>query len=109
MFIFFEDDDTGALAHDKAVAVAVIGPGSSARLVVKRRTQGAASDKAGNTNRDDGRFSPPGDHDIGGTIFDETCRIANGMSPGRARRYHSVVRTFETVADRNLARGEINE
>ena len=75
-----EHDDAGALAHDEAVAVLVIGARGALGLVVEAGRERAAGGEAGDREAADRRFRAAGDHHVG---------IAERDEPRRHRRWHA--------------------
>ena len=63
--IFLEHDDAGALAHDEAVAVLVIGPARPLGLVVEVGRERPRLGEAGDADRADRRLGAAGEHDVG--------------------------------------------
>src|ERR1044072_7700950 len=80
MLIFFEDDDAGALAHDEALAVPVIGPARLLRPVVVARVERAGLSEAGDPDRADRRFRAARQHDVG-IVAASSSRIILAASP----------------------------
>ena len=109
MFIFFQADDACALAHHKAVAVLVIGPGCGGRIVVALGRQSLGLSKTGDSDRTDGRFRATGQHHIGVIESDHPRGITNTVSAGRTGSHNRVIRSHQTIFDRNLARNEIDQ
>ena len=60
-----EHDDAGALAHDEAVAVPVVGARGLLGRVVEVGRQRAAGGEAGDARAADRRFGAAGDHHVG--------------------------------------------
>ena len=79
------------------------------RLVVEARRQRPAGGKAGERKPVDRRFRAAGEHDLGVAIGDEPRRVADGVRAGRAGGHDGVVRAFEPVLDRDVARGEVDD
>ena len=107
--ITLEHHDPGALAHDEAITPLVVGPGGFRRRVVVVGRKGAAGRKTRQRDPADRAFRPAGNHHLGISKRHQPCGITDGMGPGRARRHHGMVRTLETVLDRNIARREIDQ
>ena len=105
----FENDDAGALAHDEAVAVAVIGPRGFLGRVVAVGGKRPAGGEAGKRKPADRRFRAAGHHDVGIAEDDQPRRVADGMRAGRAGGNDSVVRALELVADRHLAGDQVDD
>src|SRR5215203_4224366 len=107
--VLLEHDDAGALAHDEAVAVAIVGARGAGRIVVEVRRQRPAGGKAGERKPVDRRFRAAGEHDLGVAIGDEPRGVADRVRAGRAGGHDGVVRALEPVLDRDVARGEVDE
>src|SRR5947209_8253738 len=79
MFKFFDDANSRAFAHDKAIAVAIERAGGALRFVVafaERSHRG----KAGEAEFDDGSFRAAGQKNIRVTEFDDAPRFAEAMA-----------------------------
>ncbi|ENN85805.1 hypothetical protein RHSP_18548 [Rhizobium freirei PRF 81] len=109
VFQLLQNDDTGALAHDEAVTVTVIGTRSFLRRVVKVRRQRLAGGKARERDTADRCFGATGDHHIGVAEHDQAGSIANGVGTGRACGDDRMVRAAQLVADRDLAGNQVDE
>ena len=109
VFVFLEDDDPGALAHDEAGMAPVIGARGLLRRVVIGGAQGLAGEEAGDTERHDGALGPARHHHIGIVQHDHPRRVANSVHAGGAGRHDGVVRPLQAVADRDLAAGQVDQ
>ena len=103
-----EDDDARTLAHDEAVAILVERAAGLLRLVVARR-EGAHRRKPAHAHRGDGRLRPARNHHVGIVTLDDLERVADGMRRGRARGAGRRVGPLGTVADGDLAGGEVDD
>ena len=99
MLIFLEHDDAGALAHDEAVAVAVVGAAGLFRRVVEVGAERPRLGEAGNPDRADGRFGAAGQHDVGIVVLDHPRRVADRMRAGRAGGDDRVVGAHQAIFD----------
>ena len=81
-FQFFENHDAGALADNKAVAIAFKGTRGMLRIIVARR-QRAHRGKPRHAHRRDGRLSAAANHDVGIAALNDLEAVADGV---RARR-----------------------
>ena len=104
-----DHDDAGALAHDEAVAVAVIRARGRGRPVVEMGGQRLGGCEAGNGDAADGRFRTAGDHHVGIAEGNQPGRIADGVRAGGTGGDHGMVRPLEAVADRHVAGGEVDQ
>ena len=104
-----EHQGAGALAHDEAVAVLVIGARAPGRVVVEVGRHGAAGDEAGDADLADRRLRAAGDHDVGVAVLDEAHGVAHRVGARGAGGDHRVIRALEAVADRDLTRGQIDQ
>ena len=97
-----EDQDSGSLAHDEPVAVAVEGTAGTRRVVVARR-EGSHRREATQSHVGDRGLAAPGDHHVGMARLDQLVGIANRIgrrgAGGRDRR----ARTLQSPADRDLS------
>ena len=80
VFVLFQHHDAGALAHDEAVAVLVIGPRGLLGRVVEAGGERAAGIEAGDADAADRRFRAARQHHIG---------IVEARSAARRRRWHA--------------------
>ena len=104
-----EHDDAGALTHDEAVAIPVVGARGLGGLVVEMGCERAAGREAGHGDAADRALGAAGDHDVGIVQRDQARCIADGMRAGRARGDHGVIGALELMPDGDLARGEIDQ
>ena len=109
MLIFLEHDDAGALAHDEAVAVLVIGPARLLRPVVVAHVERAGLGEAGDADRADRRFGAARQHDVGIVVADHPRRVADRMGAGRAGGDDRMVRPHQAVFDAHLARDQVDQ
>jgi len=109
MFIFFEDNDASALAHDEAVAVLVIGTGSSCRIIIALGGQRLRLGEAGDSNRTDGRFRAAGQHHVGIIQRDHPSGITDAVGTGRAGRDDCMIGAHQAIFDGYLAGYEIDQ
>src|SRR5690606_21251734 len=77
VFVFFEDDDTRALAHHETVPVGVIGARGFLRRTVVSGGESAAGGEACDADSAYGGFRTTRNHDIGIVERDQARRIAN--------------------------------
>lgn len=105
----FENDDAGALAHDEAVTVDVIGARGFFRVVVVLGGQRLAGGKARERDTANRRFRTTGNHDVGVAERNQAAGVTDRMRAGRAGGDDRVVRAAKLMADRHLARGEVDE
>ena len=106
---FLEHDASGAFAHHKAVAIAVVGARGLLGPVVEAGRQGAAGAKSGQRKAIDRRLGAAGDHHVGVAEGDQPSRVADRVRAGRAGGDDSVVGTLEMVSDRDLPAHQIDE
>ena len=110
MLVFLEHHDAGALAHDEAVAVLVLGPrGAFGGVSLKPVDSARAGGEAGDAEAADRRLGAAGDHHVGVVERDQPRRVADRVRAGRAGRDDRVVRALEAVADRDMAGGEVDQ
>ena len=109
VLVLFEHHDPGALAHDEAVAVLVVGAGSPGGVVVEAGGEGAAGGEARERQAVHGGFGAARHHHVGIAELDQPGRVADGVGPGGAGRDHGVVRALEAVSDGDLPGGEIDD
>src|SRR5262245_44056418 len=106
---FFQHDNAGALAHDEAVAVLVVGTRGLLRLIVEGGAQRPAGGEAGDRQATDRALGAARNHDVGIIERDQPRGIADGMCAGRTGRDHGMVGALETMFDRHVSRGQIDE
>ena len=109
MLELLDHHHAGALAHDEAVAVAVVRPRGLLRLVVEIRGQRPAGGKARNGKPAHRRFRAPRQHHVRIAESDEPRGIADGMRAGRASGDDRMVRALQPVLDGYVAGGKIDE
>ena len=109
VFQFLENHDAGALAQHEAVAVGVIGTRGLFRRIVASGGKRPAGREAGKRKRGDRRFRAACDHHVGIAEDDQPCGIADGMRAGRTGRHDGMVRPFQAVPDRHLARDQVDD
>ena len=109
MLVLFEHHGARALAHDKSVAIAVVGPRRAFGRVVETGRQRAARGKAGERDAVDRRFSAARHHHVGVAKRDQPAGVADGVSAGRAGGDHGMIGSLERMRDRHVARREIDE
>src|SRR5438105_3627909 len=78
MFQLFKDENSGAFAHHKSVAVTVPWAAGFFGLVIARGKRTHRGETT-NTERGDCRFSAAGNHHIGIAVLNNAKRIADGM------------------------------
>ena len=109
VLVLLEHDDAGALAHDEAVAVLVVGPRGLGRRVVEAGRQRAAGGEAGDRDAADRRFRAARHHHVGIAERDQARRVADRVRAGRAGGHDRMVRPLQAVLDRHVAGGEIDQ
>ena len=100
---FLEHDAARALAHDEAVAVAIVGARGLLRPVVEAGRQRPAGAEAGERQAVDRRFGAARHHHIGVAERDQPPGVADRVRAGRAGGDHRMVGALQIVGDRNLA------
>ena len=110
VLVFLEHDDAGALAHDEAVAVLVVGARGLRRASSLKPVESARqAQKPAIAEAVDRRFGAARHHHVGVAERDQAAGVADRVRAGRAGRDDGVVRTLEAVLDRDVAGGEIDE
>ena len=109
VLVFLENEDAGALPHDKPVAVLVVRPTGLFRGVIEAGGHGPAVDEARDADRADRSLGAPGHHDVGVAIADHPGGVADGVGPCGAGRDDRMIRPLEAMADRHLSRGEVDQ
>src|SRR5215471_91428 len=109
VLVLLEHDDAGSCAHDKAVTVLVIGTRSLGWSVIESRRQCAAGNEARDAEATDRGFGAAGQHHIGIIECNQARSIADCMRSGRAGRNHGMVGPLIAEADRDIARGKIDQ
>ena len=96
VFQLFHDNNTGAFAHNKAIAIAVERSRSALGLVVARaqRSHGGESRK---TNRDNRSLGASSEKNIGVAELNHPPRFADGVVRGRAGGDDAHVWTMQPV------------
>jgi len=107
--IFFEHDKARPLAHEKAVAILVIGARCFFRRIIEMGGQRLTRRETGDADRTDRRFGAARQHDVSVIKRNQPRRIANRMSARRTGRDDGVVRAFQSKPDRHLPRHQIDE
>ena len=107
--IFLEHDDPGALAHDEAVAVLVVGAAGLLGLVVEVGRERPRLREAGDAERAERAFGAAGEHDVGIVHRDHPRRVADRMGAGRAGGDDRMVGAHQAVFDRDLAGDEVDQ
>src|SRR5947209_5057203 len=109
MLIFLEHDYPSSLAHDEAVAVAVVRPAGLLRLIVEVGAERTRLGESGDADRADRRLGAAREHDVGVVVADHPRRVAYGVSAGRAGGHDRVVGAHQPVLDRHLAGDEVDQ
>ena len=109
MLVFLEHHDARALAHDKAVAVLVVGARGLLRRLVEAGRKRACRTEAGHCQPADRRFGSARDHHLGIAERDQARRIADRMRAGRARRHDRMIGPLQPVLDRDIAGGKVDQ
>jgi len=109
VFVLLQHQHPGALAHDEAAAVLVVGPRGLRGPVVEVGGHGPTGDETGHADRADRGLGAAGHHDVGVAVPDHPGRVADGVRAGGAGGDHRVVGPLEAVADRHLARGQVDQ
>ncbi len=109
MLVLFEHDDGGAFTHDEAIPVLVIGARGLFRRIIEIRGHSLGSAEPCDTDAANDSLGAACNHDIRIAIFDEAGRVTDRVSAGSTGRHHRMVRPFEFVPDRYLARGQIDQ
>ena len=104
----FEDEDAGAFADDKAVAVLVEGAGG-VRGVVVAGGEGLHGSEAADAHRRDGSLRAAGDHGVGVAALDDAEGVADGVRGGGAGGCGRLVRPLGAVADGDVAGGQVDD
>ena len=103
-----QHDDAGALAHDEAVAVAVVGAEASFGRSLKPVDKARQAAKPASAMRQIGELGAARDHHVGVAQRDDAGSVADGVRARRAGR-HCMVRPLELVLDGNVAGGEVDQ
>src|SRR2546429_6566888 len=109
MLQLFNDEDTGAFAHDETIAVAVEGAGSTRWRFVEARRRGPGSGEAAEAHQIDAGFRAAANRNVDFSGSDETCGIADRLHARGAGGDRRTDRPLEAVADRDMAGREICE
>jgi len=109
MLQLLEHDHAGALAHDEAVAILVIGARGPLRLIVEGRAQRPAGAEAGDGQPRDRRFGAARHHHVGIAQRDQPRGVADRMRAGRAGGHDRVVRPLQAMADRDMAGSQVDD
>src|SRR5215218_1783966 len=109
MFQLFDDEDTGTFAHDKAVAVAVEGPGRARWCFVEARRKGPGGGEAAEAHKIDAGFRATANCDVRFAGSNEACGIADRLHARGASGNGRTDGTLEAVADGNMTGREICE
>ena len=104
----FEDEDSGALARDEAVAVLVERTRGLLRGVVAL-AQGARGGEARDPEQRDGRFRPAADHQIDVAVLQVAHRLAERVVARRAGGDRRVVHARCAVADGDLTARQVHD
>src|ERR1700719_1919909 len=106
MFELFDHHDSGALAHNKSVAVTIEWPRSPLRFVVAT-TERSHRRKTGEANRNDRRFRTTGEKYVRVAEFNDPPRFADGVVGRSASSDNAHVRPTQTKLHRNDAAGHV--
>ena len=94
MFVLFKHENTGTLAHHKAVAARVKGARGMLGIVVAAR-QRMHDVKAGNTVRADRAFAAARDHHVCVAAADDPGGFTDRVQAGSTGRHRCEVRALE--------------
>ncbi len=108
VFVFFQHQHAGAVAQHEAVTLGVPRAAGRRRVVVARR-QRLGRRKATNAGRTGREFRATCNDDVLFATLDGASREADAMRPGGTRRHDGVIRTFETVFDREIAGHHVDD
>ena len=109
VLVFLEHDHTRALAHDKPVAIRVIGPAGGPGIVRALGAERLAGVEPRDADLADRRLGPAGDHHVGIAEHDQAAGVPDGVGAGRTGRHNRVVRPLEAIADAHLARNQVDQ
>ena len=109
MFVILKHDNTRALAHDKPVAVGVIGAAGRLGIVRAFGGQRLAGIETGDTDLANRRFRTARDHHIRVAELDQPRGVANRMGTGGTGGDNRVVRPFEAIADADLTGDQVDQ
>src|SRR6266545_2522222 len=104
----FQDQNARAFANNKSVPISFKGMGRVLRIVVASRKRSHRGE-AGDTHWRDCRFSPAANHYVGITTLNNLETISDSMGACRTGRSRSRIRPLGSIANRNLARSQIDD
>src|SRR5439155_11957521 len=102
VFQLLNDEDTGAFAHDEAVAVAVEGPGRTRWRFVEARRKGPGGGEAAEAHKIDAGFRASANRHISFAGSDKACGIADRLHARGASGDRCTDGTLEAIADRDM-------
>ena len=105
----FNDEDTGAFAHDEAIAVAIEGAGRTRWRFVEARRKGPGSGEAAEAYEIDAGFRATANRNVGFSGSDEACGIADRLHARGTSGDRRTDRPLEAVTDGDMAGREICE
>src|SRR2546429_157195 len=109
MLQLFNEEDTGAFAHDETIAVAVEGAGRTRWRFVEARRKGPGSGEAAEAHQIDAGFRAAANRNVSFSGSDEACGIADRLHACGAGGDRCTDRPLEAVVDRDMAGGQICE
>src|SRR5215203_693512 len=104
----FENEDSCSLAYYESVTFQIERPRSTLRIIVPSR-KGTHRSKARHRHRRYRAFRTTADHRVGIAALDQTKTVADSVCSCRASGRRGRVRTLGTVANGNIAGGEIRD
>ena len=108
VFQFFQHQHARAFADNEAVAAFVPRTGSGSRVVV---TGGKClhGGKTANAQSADGAFGTTGNHHVCVAVFNQSCRVTDGVCAGRTGRNHAVARAAVAFENGYVAGNQVNQ
>ena len=108
MFQLFKDENSGAFAHHKSVAVTVPWAAGFFGLVIARGKRTHRGETT-NTERGDCRFSAAGNHHIGIAVLNNAKRIADGMRTRSTCGGRGFVRPFRAKTHGDVSGRQVHD
>ncbi|MNN33731.1 hypothetical protein D3C81_1475000 [compost metagenome] len=105
----FNHQQAGTLAHHKAISCAIEGSRGTLRGFVVAARQGSSRREPGQADPINRCFRTATHSDVCLTGTNQAGSIANRLYPGRARRDRRTQGAFETVLDRDMSSGKIDQ
>ena len=106
VFEFFEDEDTSTFTHHETIAAGTEWAASACGIIIAGR-EGMHSIETAKTTRADSCFGTTGYHHVSFTQTNEVEGISNGIGRRSTSRGSGVVRSVESILDRDAARSYV--